>query len=161
METCNQQRRRARLSARTPKNNDAGAEQWSARAIKSFVLTELEARKLKYPDIATESLLMRILVEGLFLRRLTKLIFWMIFVTLGTSMTAMFLHYHVITFFKVQQETVDLLGKAKVAYFSPEHPPLTEPAQKAIDWAIDMKLRSEGRATRSSSHRHLTRDLHV
>ncbi|GAB2278221.1 hypothetical protein Dimus_012914 [Dionaea muscipula] len=129
----------------------------------------------------------------------------MIFVTLGTSMTAKFLHYHVITFFKVQQETVDLLGKAKVAYFSPEHPPLTEPAQKAIDWAIDMKLRSgyclssfcedifqiislllywkdwqwiasllykeenflyqmdfvEGRATRSSSHRHLTRDLHV
>ncbi|GAB2275045.1 hypothetical protein Dimus_009813 [Dionaea muscipula] len=51
-------------------------------------------------------------------------------------MTAKFLHYNVITFFKVQEETVDLLGKAKVAYFNPEHPPLTEPAQKAIDWAI-------------------------
>ncbi|GAB2289971.1 hypothetical protein Dimus_024268 [Dionaea muscipula] len=133
METCNQQRRRARLSARTPRNNDAGVEQWSARAIKSFVLAELEARKLKYPDIATESLLMRILVEGLFLRRVRYLI--------GVFDTD--------------------ANKSKVTYFSPEHPPLNEPAQKAIDWAIDMKLRSEGRATTSSSHRHLTRDLHV
>ncbi|GAB2265337.1 hypothetical protein Dimus_000401 [Dionaea muscipula] len=96
---------------------------WSARALKSIVLAELEARKLKYPDTGTESLLMGILVEG-------------------TSMAAKFLRSHGITFFKVQQEIVDLLGKAESSNWSPQRPPLTEQAQKAIDWAIDMKLRS-------------------
>lgn len=37
---------------------------WSARAIKSFAMAELEARKLKYPNTGTEALLMGILVEG-------------------------------------------------------------------------------------------------
>lgn len=27
-------------------------------------------------------------------------------------------------------------------FFSPEHPPLTEPAQRALDWAVDEKLKS-------------------
>ncbi|KAF3943922.1 hypothetical protein CMV_029566 [Castanea mollissima] len=36
---------------------------WSARAIKSFGMVELEARKLKYPNTGTESLLMGILVR--------------------------------------------------------------------------------------------------
>ncbi|XP_050282824.1 ATP-dependent Clp protease ATP-binding subunit CLPT1, chloroplastic-like [Quercus robur] len=43
-------------SEKTPK--------WSARAIKSFGMAELEARKIKYPNTGTESLLMGILVEG-------------------------------------------------------------------------------------------------
>lgn len=38
---------------------------WSARAIKSFAMGELEARKLKYPNTGTEALLMGILVEGI------------------------------------------------------------------------------------------------
>ncbi|XP_019086223.1 PREDICTED: ATP-dependent Clp protease ATP-binding subunit CLPT1, chloroplastic-like [Camelina sativa] len=63
---------------------------WSARAIKSLAMGELEARKLKYPSTGTEAILMGILVEGL----------------------------------------------------CPEHPPLTEPAQKAIAWAIDEKNKS-------------------
>lgn len=37
---------------------------WSARAIKSYAMAELEARKLKYPNTGTEALLMGILVEG-------------------------------------------------------------------------------------------------
>lgn len=37
---------------------------WSARAIRSFAMGELEARKLKYPNTGTEALLMGILVEG-------------------------------------------------------------------------------------------------
>jgi hypothetical protein len=37
---------------------------WSARAIRSFGLGELEARKLKYPNTGTEALLMGILIEG-------------------------------------------------------------------------------------------------
>ena len=47
-----------------------------------------------------------------------------------------------ITLFKVRDETVELLGKSDMYYFSPEHPPLTEPAQRALDWAIDEKLKS-------------------
>lgn len=38
---------------------------WSARAIKSLAMGELEARKLKYPSTGTEAILMGILVEGL------------------------------------------------------------------------------------------------
>jgi len=37
---------------------------WSARAIRSFGLGELEARKLKYPNTGTDALLMGILIEG-------------------------------------------------------------------------------------------------
>ncbi|KAL7001629.1 ATP-dependent Clp protease ATP-binding subunit clpt1, chloroplastic [Sarracenia purpurea var. burkii] len=96
---------------------------WSARAIKSFAMGELEARKLKYPKTGTEALLMGILVEG-------------------TSLAAKFLRANGITLFKVRDETVKLLGKSDMYFFSPEHPPLTEPAQRALDWAVDEKLKS-------------------
>lgn len=43
---------------------------------------------------------------------------------------------------KAREETVELLGKSDLFFFSPEHPPLTEPAQKALDWAIEEKLKS-------------------
>lgn len=47
-----------------------------------------------------------------------------------------------ITLFKVREETVKFLGKSDMYYFSPEHPPLTEQAQRALDWAVDEKLKS-------------------
>ncbi|KAM1443246.1 hypothetical protein ACFX2I_039545 [Malus domestica] len=103
---------------------------WSARAIKSFAMAELEARKLKYPNTGTEALLMGILVEEILL------------LTSGTSLAAKFLRANGITLFKVRDETVNLLGKSDMYYFSPEHPPLTEPAQRALDWAFDQKLKS-------------------
>uniref|UniRef100_A0A803MTQ6 Clp R domain-containing protein n=1 Tax=Chenopodium quinoa TaxID=63459 RepID=A0A803MTQ6_CHEQI len=59
-----------------------------------------------------------------------------------TSHAAKFLRANGITLFKVRDETVKLLGKSDMYYFSPEHPPLTEPAQKALDWAVDQKLKS-------------------
>ncbi|XWS49023.1 hypothetical protein CRYUN_Cryun13aG0128000 [Craigia yunnanensis] len=96
---------------------------WSRRAIKSFAMAELEARKLKYPTTGTEALLMGILIEG-------------------TSVAAKFLLANGITLFKVREETVKLLGKADMYFFSPEHPPLTEAAQRALDWAVDQKLNS-------------------
>ncbi|XP_042034025.1 ATP-dependent Clp protease ATP-binding subunit CLPT1, chloroplastic-like [Salvia splendens] len=102
--------------------NDERAK-WSARAIKSFAMGELEARKLKYPNTGTEALLMGILVEG-------------------TSLAAKFLRDNGITLFKVRDEIVKLIGKSDMYFFSPEHPPLTEPAQKALDWAIEEKLKS-------------------
>ncbi|KAK6936350.1 Clp, repeat (R) domain, partial [Dillenia turbinata] len=98
-------------------------KRWSARAIKSFAMAELEARKLKYPNTGTEALLMGILVEG-------------------TSIAAKFLRANGIMLFKVQEETVNLLGKSDMYFFSPEHPPLTEPAQRALDWAVETKLKS-------------------
>lgn len=42
----------------------------------------------------------------------------------------------------MREETVKLLGKADKYFFSPEHPPLTEAAQRALDWAFDQKLKS-------------------
>uniref|UniRef100_UPI000629DD23 Double Clp-N motif protein n=1 Tax=Arabidopsis thaliana TaxID=3702 RepID=UPI000629DD23 len=97
---------------------------WSARAIKSLAMGELEARKLKYPSTGTEAILMGILVEG-------------------TSTVAKFLRGNGVTLFKVRDETLSLLGKSDMYFFSPEHPPLTEPAQKAIAWAIDEKNKSD------------------
>ena len=42
----------------------------------------------------------------------------------------------------MRDETVNLLGKSDLYFFSPENPPLTEPAQRALDWAVDEKLKS-------------------
>lgn len=47
-----------------------------------------------------------------------------------------------ITLFKVREETIKLLGKADMYFFSPEHPPLTKAALRALDWAVDQKLKS-------------------
>ncbi|XP_064944911.1 ATP-dependent Clp protease ATP-binding subunit CLPT1, chloroplastic-like isoform X1 [Musa acuminata AAA Group] len=116
-----------RASAEKLPSNGGGNEwdRWSLRAIKAFGMAELEARKLKYPKTGTEALLMGILVEG-------------------TSETAKFLRANGITVFKLREETVKLLGKSDMYFFSPEHPPLTEPAQRALDWAVDEKLKSAG-----------------
>ncbi|PHU22886.1 Clp protease-related protein, chloroplastic [Capsicum chinense] len=114
------------FSLPTAKSERAPSEKqskWSARAIKAFAFAELEARKLKYPNTGTEALLMGILVEG-------------------SSSAAKFLRTNGVTLFKVRDEIVKLLGRSDMYYFSPEHPPLTKTAQKALDWAIDEKLKS-------------------
>ncbi|KAK9277541.1 hypothetical protein L1049_007086 [Liquidambar formosana] len=96
---------------------------WSSKAVKAFAMAELEARKLKYPTTGTECLLMGVLIEG-------------------TSPAAKYLQANGIALFKVREETVKSLGKADMYFFSPEHPPLTDSAQRALDWAIDEKLQS-------------------
>ncbi|XP_021901809.1 ATP-dependent Clp protease ATP-binding subunit CLPT2, chloroplastic [Carica papaya] len=98
---------------------------WSWKAIKTFSMAELEARKLKYATTGTEALLMGILIQG-------------------TNPASKFLWENGITLFKVREETVKLLGKGDMYFFSPEHPPLTEDAQRALDWAVDQKLKSGG-----------------
>ncbi|KAL9286508.1 ATP-dependent Clp protease ATP-binding subunit CLPT2 [Arabidopsis thaliana] len=105
--------------------SDAKKPKWSWRAIKSFAMGELEARKLKYPNTGTEALLMGILIEG-------------------TSFTSKFLRANKIMLYKVREETVKLLGKADMYFFSPEHPPLTEDAQRALDSALDQNLKAGG-----------------
>ncbi|CAI9093844.1 OLC1v1029431C1 [Oldenlandia corymbosa var. corymbosa] len=103
---------------------------WSSKAIKAFAMSELEARKLKYPTTGTEALIMGILIEG-------------------TNFASKFLRANGITLLRVREEIVKLLGKADMYFFSPEHPPLTEDAQRALDWAVDEKIKSgnEGEIT--------------
>lgn len=112
---------------------EKSSAKWSFRFIKSFAMGELEARKLKFNSTGTEALLMGILVEG-------------------TSIAAKLLRESGVTLFKVREETVKLLGKSDMYIFSPEHPPLTEPAQKAIDWAINEKLKSGETGEVTTSH---------
>ncbi|KAI9076627.1 hypothetical protein K1719_041392 [Acacia pycnantha] len=96
---------------------------WSLKGIQSFAMAELETRKLKYFNTGTESLLLGIL-------------------DVGTSPASQYLRANGITLFKVRDETLKLLGEASPLNFSPEHPPLTEEAQRALDWAVDQKLNS-------------------
>ncbi|EOA21442.1 hypothetical protein CARUB_v10001824mg [Capsella rubella] len=105
--------------------SDEKKPKWSWRGIKSFAMGELEARKLKYPNTGTEALLMGILIEG-------------------TSFTSKFLRANKIMLYKVREETIKLLGKADLYFFSPEHPPLTEDAQRALDSALDQNLKAGG-----------------
>ncbi|PNY12639.1 clp protease-related protein chloroplastic-like [Trifolium pratense] len=96
---------------------------WSARAIRSYAMAENEVRVLKYPKIGTESLLMGILIEG-------------------TSKAAKFLRANGITFFKVQEQTLELLGKSNYFFSTPRPTPLTEPLKKVLDSAVNEKLKS-------------------
>lgn len=106
---------------------------WSAKAIKSFTMAELEARKLKYPTTGTEALIMGILIEG-------------------TNFASKYLRANSITLLKVREETVKILGKGDFFYFSPKEPPLTEDAQKALDWALDEKLKSGDSGEITTTH---------
>ncbi|KAK3224773.1 hypothetical protein Dsin_004635 [Dipteronia sinensis] len=109
------------------------APKWSWRAIKSFTMAELEARKLKYTTTGTEALLLGILTEG-------------------TSLAAKVLRANGVTLLKVREEIAKLLGKGNLYFFSPEHPPLTEDAQRAINWAVDQKLKSGDSGEITVSH---------
>jgi hypothetical protein len=60
----------------------------------------------------------------------------------GTSDAAKLLRANGITLLKVREEAANVLGKSEMFYFSPMHPPLTEAAQRALDWAINEKLKS-------------------
>lgn len=64
------------------------------------------------------------------------------FALLGTSLAAKFLRANGITFLKVSDEILKLLGRSDMYFFSPEHPPLTKQAQMALDWAVNEKLKS-------------------
>nr|XP_043606074.1 ATP-dependent Clp protease ATP-binding subunit CLPT2, chloroplastic-like [Erigeron canadensis] len=96
---------------------------WSLKGIKAFAMGELEARKLKFSATGTEAILMGILVEG-------------------TNRASKLLRANGFTLMKVREEAIKLIGKPDYFFFSPEHPPLTEAAQKALDWAVDEKLKS-------------------
>ncbi|KAB2632597.1 clp protease-related protein [Pyrus ussuriensis x Pyrus communis] len=102
----------------------------SWRAIKSFSMGELEARK---PSMQLLGLKQFSWGSSLRLR-----LDWVA----GTSLAANFLWENAITLTQVREETIKLLGKADMWFFSPEHPALTEKAQLVLDWAVDKKKKS-------------------
>ncbi|CAN1186116.1 ATP-dependent Clp protease ATP-binding subunit CLPT2, chloroplastic [Linum perenne] len=98
--------------------------QWSVRAIKAFSQAELQARKLKHPETGTDSLLLGVLMEG-------------------TGVAARYLWENGITVFRTRDMIVKLLENAdEFAVVPDEFPPLTEDAQRAIDWAVDRRIKS-------------------
>jgi len=60
----------------------------------------------------------------------------------GTSKAAKFLRANGITYLKVREQTFEILGKSFYFFSSPRVPCLTEPLQKALDWALNEKLKS-------------------
>ncbi|CAI5479146.1 unnamed protein product [Closterium sp. Yama58-4] len=105
------------------------------------VLTEVVCKcKLKYyTHTGTEALLMGMLTEGECFSCVLGVL------TEGTNYGARFLRANGIKLMDLRVKTVELLGKADMYYFSPEHPPLTEPALAALQWAI-AKHKELGRA---------------
>jgi hypothetical protein len=47
-----------------------------------------------------------------------------------------------ITLLTVRDAAAEVLGKSEMFYFSPMHPPLTESAQRALDSAVNEKLKT-------------------
>lgn len=60
----------------------------------------------------------------------------------GTSDAAKLMRANGITLLTVRDVAAKILGKSEMFYFSPMHPPLTESAQRALDWAVNEKLKS-------------------
>ncbi|XP_024170337.1 ATP-dependent Clp protease ATP-binding subunit CLPT2, chloroplastic isoform X2 [Rosa chinensis] len=69
-----------------------------------------------------------------------------------TTLASKFLRANGLTVFKVREETIKLLGKADMYFFSPEHPALTDEAQRVLDWAVDKKIKSGGSGEITTSH---------
>ncbi|CAN1842652.1 ATP-dependent Clp protease ATP-binding subunit CLPT2, chloroplastic [Linum perenne] len=106
---------------------------WSCRTIRSYGLAELEARKLKYTETGTECLLLGILIEG-------------------TSSAAKFLRANGVTTYKFRDEVVNMLGRRYFLTETPEFPPPTEQALRALDKAIEEKLKSGSDGEITPSH---------
>ncbi|WJX60392.1 hypothetical protein P8452_45606 [Trifolium repens] len=96
---------------------------WSSSATKAIAMAAVEARKLKRTTTGTEALLLGVLVEG-------------------TNLANKFLRANGITLFKVKDEMDIVLGEADVFSITGERPQITDDAQRALDWAVNKKLKS-------------------
>ncbi|XP_078152386.1 ATP-dependent Clp protease ATP-binding subunit CLPT2, chloroplastic-like isoform X2 [Carex rostrata] len=95
---------------------------WSARAIKSFTLAELHARKFRRTELGTEALLLAVLADG-------------------TSEAAKYLCKIGITLTKVREETYKFI-EWNWRCCTPQKLSVNDSAQRALDWAVDYKLES-------------------
>ncbi|CAJ2650547.1 unnamed protein product [Trifolium pratense] len=96
---------------------------WSSSAIKAIALAQVEARKLKRLTTGTETLILGVLVEG-------------------TNLANTFLRANGITLFKVKDEMEKLLGEADRFATPGTRPHITDDAQRALDWAVNKKIKS-------------------
>ncbi|XP_057873551.1 ATP-dependent Clp protease ATP-binding subunit CLPT1, chloroplastic-like [Cryptomeria japonica] len=96
---------------------------WSESSIRSFCLGESVARKVRYPSLGTEALLMGILMEG-------------------TSPTVKFLRANGFTLSKVWEEMISLIGLPSIWDTKVEAEiPVSEDAQKALGLAVEEKIK--------------------
>ncbi|KAJ4780300.1 hypothetical protein LUZ62_064557 [Rhynchospora pubera] len=135
---------------------------WSARAVKSFALAELQARNMKRPKLGTEGLLLGLLVDGK-KKRLVMAQPRVMFdlncfsrasvngdkpsqangLDPGSSEGAKYLREMGITLAKVREETWKIFGELDRRCVTPRIGlPLSDSAQRALDWALDYKLKS-------------------
>ncbi|KAH9289601.1 hypothetical protein KI387_033718, partial [Taxus chinensis] len=107
---------------------------WSERAIRSFCLAETVARKMNYSTVGTESLLTGIMLEG-------------------TSPAAKFLRANGITLSKVKTQTLIDVGYVH-PHLAPFRKviPISEEAQKALDLAVEEKIKSGASGEVTTSH---------
>ncbi|XP_057853158.1 ATP-dependent Clp protease ATP-binding subunit CLPT1, chloroplastic isoform X1 [Cryptomeria japonica] len=107
---------------------------WSESSIRSFCLGESVARKVRYPSLGTEALLMGILMEG-------------------TSPTVKFLRANGFTLSKVREEMISLIGLPSIWDTKVEAEiPVSEDAQKALDLAVEEKIKLGQSDEVTSSH---------
>ncbi|GLJ56608.1 hypothetical protein SUGI_1238970 [Cryptomeria japonica] len=96
---------------------------WSESSIRSFCLGESVARKVRYPSLGTKAFLIGILMEG-------------------TSLTVKFLRANGFTLSKVREEMISLIGLPSIWDTKVEAEiPVSEDAQKALDLAIEEKIK--------------------
>ncbi|CAJ2650549.1 unnamed protein product [Trifolium pratense] len=113
------------LATSHPEGVSPGQEipRWSSSAIKAIALAQVEARKLKRLTTGTETLILGVLVEG-------------------TNLANTFLRANGITLFKVKDEMEKLLGEADRFATPGTRPHITDDAQRALDWAVNKKIKS-------------------
>eukprot|EP00252_Welwitschia_mirabilis_P013714 TRINITY_DN301_c0_g1_i1.p1 TRINITY_DN301_c0_g1~~TRINITY_DN301_c0_g1_i1.p1 ORF type:complete len:250 (+),score=35.50 TRINITY_DN301_c0_g1_i1:147-896(+) len=97
--------------------SDKPQTKWNHKAIKAVCLGQLEAFRMKYLTTGTEALLLGILMEG-------------------TSFASKFLRDIGISVLKLRAEVIQMRGTPYKYAKRAERPPLTESAQKVLEWAV-------------------------
>lgn len=110
-----------------------GGAKWSARATRALALGRMEAKKMCYPQSGTEAILMGLMLES-------------------TSPVAKYLRSNGFTFFDVQNEAINLLGRGNVFYKGPPEPPFTVQAKNALLWIADEMSKSGEDGEVSTAH---------
>ncbi|GAB2224567.1 hypothetical protein Droror1_Dr00005329 [Drosera rotundifolia] len=99
---------------------------WSSSAIQAYSRADVETRKLRFKEIGTEGLLLSIILEGI-------------------SLASRFLRGHGVTHTKAVKEAKKILGDVDISDCTTRlRIPVTVEVQKALDWAINEKLKAGG-----------------
>ncbi|KAL9268079.1 ATP-dependent Clp protease ATP-binding subunit CLPT2, chloroplastic-like protein [Drosera capensis] len=106
--------------------SDRQVPKWSSSAIQAYSRADVETRKLRFEEIGTEGLLLSIILEG-------------------TSLASRFLRGHGVTHTKAVKEAKKILGDISFSDCTIRlRIPVTVEVQKALDWAVNEKLKAGG-----------------